>query len=107
MRMVIGLGLVIGSLAWVPSAEAARCKKGQVYRPSMGICQSKQAAIREGVYRRSSGAGRRSKVRAPKAKPPVARTTAPQTDWIVDYHYHVNDWAIRNRQQIIKHAEGL
>ena len=107
MKLVIGLGIVIGSLVWVPSAEAARCKKGQVYRPSMGICQSKQAAIREGVYRRSSGAGRRSKVRAPKPKPPLVKTIAPQTDWIVDYHYHVNDWAIRNRLQIIKHAESL
>ena len=107
MKLVIGLGLVIGALAWVPSAEAARCKAGQVYRISTGVCQPKREAIREGVYRRHSGAGRRAKVKKPKAKRAPVAVVAPQTNWIVDYHHHVNDWALRNRAAIIKHAEGL
>lgn len=105
MKMVIGLGLVIGSLLWVPSAEAARCKKGQVYRPSLGVCQSKQAAVRAGVYRRSSGAARRSKIRPPKPKPApviIQQPAQTQSNWIVDYYTHVNDWAVKNRNSIIR-----
>jgi len=107
MKLVISLGIIVGVLAWAPAAEAARCKKGQVYRPSIGICQPKREAIREGVYRRSSGAGRRAKVKKPKVKRAPVVVTAPQTNWIIDYYQHVNDWAVKNRAAIIKHAEGL
>lgn len=36
------------------AAEAARCPLGEIYRPSRGVCVSKQQAIQAGVYRGAS-----------------------------------------------------
>jgi hypothetical protein len=44
-------GVFYGVISASSPAEAARCKQGQIYRPSLGVCQSKAAAIRQGVYR--------------------------------------------------------
>jgi hypothetical protein len=33
------------------AAEAARCAKGSIWRPSLGVCQSKARAAQAGVYR--------------------------------------------------------
>ncbi|MBX9760675.1 MAG: hypothetical protein K2Y29_17985 [Beijerinckiaceae bacterium] len=32
-------------------ADAARCKQGSIYRPSIGVCVSKASAQRAGIYR--------------------------------------------------------
>src|SRR6476661_348746 len=37
------------------AAQAARCPLGEIYRPSRGVCVSKQRAIQAGVYRGSAG----------------------------------------------------
>lgn len=37
------------------AAQAARCPLGEIYRPSRGVCVSKQQAIQAGVYRGSAG----------------------------------------------------
>jgi hypothetical protein len=51
--MIWGAAILAAALtALAPAAaEAARCPKGQIYRVSHGICQSKATAIRQGVYR--------------------------------------------------------
>jgi hypothetical protein len=36
------------------AAQAARCPLGEIYRPSRGVCVSKQQAIQAGVYRESA-----------------------------------------------------
>jgi hypothetical protein len=90
--------LVFGSGA----AEAARCSKGKIYRPSLGVCQSKQTAIRQGVYR-----PRPKAVRVRQVQPPRARTTEPAPGWVAEYHQHVQDWVEKNRASLIRHAEGL
>lgn len=98
--LAIGVGafLLIGSNA----AEAARCPQGKIYRPSMGVCQSKQAAIRDGAYR-----SRPKKVRVKYVRPPKAKTVKPSPNPIVDYHRHVQSWADRNRASIIRSLEHI
>ena len=98
--LAIGVGAIL--MFGAGAAEAARCSKGKVYRPSLGVCQNKQVAIRQGVYRPRPKA---AKVR--HVQPPRANTTEPAPDWVADYHQHVQDWVERNRASLIKHAEGL
>ena len=98
--LAIGLG---AALMFGPgAAEAARCPQGKIYRPSLGVCQTKQAAIRQGVYR-----PRPKAVKVRYAKPPRARTVRPGPNWIIDYHNHVQGWADRNRASIIRSLEHI
>ena len=85
--------LVIGSSA----AEAARCPLGKVYRPTQGVCQSKQAAIRQGVYRPKTN-------RVPRA---TTRPSSGAAHPDVVFHNHLHDWVVRNRQRLIRHGESL
>lgn len=57
-------------------AEAARCAKGLVYRPSINVCVSKASAIRAGIYR--ARIVKRAPVKQRAKKPPVEHaSTAP------------------------------
>lgn len=101
MKRLLAIGvtgfIVFGSGA----AEAARCPLGQIYRSSAGVCQSKQAAIRQGVYRP------RPKAASAYGRPPRARTVPPGPNWIIEYDRHVQAWAAKNRNSIIKSMEGM
>jgi hypothetical protein len=61
----------IGALLLVSAspAEAARCAKGKIYRPSIGACQSKATAARQGVRVRYAKASIRHRYK----RPPVRR----------------------------------
>lgn len=69
-------------------ADAARCKSGQVFRPSAGACVSKASAIRAGVYRpqyAKASTRHRYKRQAPRrssrvelARLPRAQAVAPR-----------------------------
>lgn len=77
--------LIAGTLllALAPAAEAAaRCKPGQIYRTTQGVCISKATAIRQGVYKP------RRKARRTKAS----------------FASHVKRWAERNRAIIVAHT---
>lgn len=110
-RSVYGLVLAAATvLVWVPSAEAARCRYGQIYRPSLGICQSKQTAARQGMYR--SKANRvpiaRKKTAYPRRVPSAhTRSSSGAADSGVQYHDHVQGWVKRNREFLIRHGESL
>lgn len=75
--MKIRLAILAGAafLALPTAAEAARCAKGSIYRPSVGVCVSKASAIRAGIYR-PRHAKASIKHRA-KKRPPVERASAP------------------------------
>jgi hypothetical protein len=74
MRAVL-LVLALAAGLYALPAEAARCPSGQVYRPSVGVCQSKAAAARQGVYKpRVARASIRHRLkRAPAPRPRVTR----------------------------------
>ncbi len=59
-------------------AQAARCPLGEIFRPSRGICVTKEKAIQAGIYH---GAGRvqasQSREAAPVADAETASVTAP------------------------------
>lgn len=120
-RILLGVGAaILGLVVWVPSADAARCRLGQVYRPSIGVCQSKQVAARQGVYwprakKRVKKVHRRSVRHVVRVPRKVGGSLAPLPDRIpsgsanpaVWFHYHLQDWVDRNRQMLIRHGEGL
>jgi hypothetical protein len=72
MTRTIIIAAGIATAAWlVPApAEAARCPQGSIYRQSHGVCQSRQAAVRQGIRIYSKASIRK------KRKPPV-RARAP------------------------------
>ena len=81
--------------AWLaPSAaDAARCKQGQIYRPSQGVCVSKVSAMRAGIYRpRVAKASIRHRVKKPPAKHAQGLPVLA-----CDYRCEVVLWAAKNR----------
>lgn len=89
-KLVYACCIVVGAALPTGSAEAARCKQGYIYRPSVGVCQTKAAAARQGI--------RTKRYVKRVIKRPVPRLT---------YQQHVEQWAKRNRTAIIKKLEGL
>jgi hypothetical protein len=71
LAVIIATGAAAAWLIPAP-AEAARCPQGSVYRQSHGVCQSKTAALRQGIRIYS-----RAEPRRIKRKPPVQRARAP------------------------------
>lgn len=59
-------------------AQAARCPLGEIYRPSRGICVSKEKAIQAGIYR---GAGQAQASRS-RDGVSVVEATNSQTDLV-------------------------
>jgi hypothetical protein len=82
-------------------AEAARCKQGQVLRASLGVCVSKAAAIRAGVYKP------RVKKRPPAIrKSRIARSVAPAIPSLrvtpqIQHEIHVRTWLTAERRRMI------
>ena len=94
--MTRSLLLAAALAAWLaPSAaEAARCKQGQIYRPSQGVCVSKAAAQRAGIYRpRVAKASIRHRVK----KPAIRRAASGVPVLACDYRCEVALWAAKNR----------
>jgi hypothetical protein len=56
-------------------AQAARCPLGEIYRPSRGICVTKEKAIQAGIYR---GAGQAQASRSREAAPVVEAADAEE-----------------------------
>lgn len=53
MRAAILAATLVGYLASiVPAGARSRCVLGQIWRPSIGTCQSRAVAARAGVYKR-------------------------------------------------------
>lgn len=83
---IIAAVIATGAAAFYPApAEAARCKKGYIYRPSQGVCQHrasyiKQTRVRHNRYRvkRERPVKKTPVIRA-KAAPAV--TVAPTPMW--------------------------
>lgn len=95
MRCLILAPAIIAAAILAPvEAEAARCAKGKIYRPTQGMCQSKQAAIRQGVRVYSRASIRQKRVR--RAALPV----------VITYENHVYNWAYDNRDVIEKTTPG-
>jgi hypothetical protein len=84
-RLVYACCIAVGAALPTGGAEAARCKQGYIYRPSVGVCQTKAAAVRQGVYRK----------RVVKRK---ARPAAPVM-------LPVETWAVRYKTRITRYAE--
>ena len=76
MRGIIIASALAGAafLALPMEAEAARCKQGKIYRPSLGICMGKQTAARQGVRVRHAKASIRHRYK----RPPVKRASNVQ-----------------------------
>lgn len=70
----LAVGTMAGLLAPSEPAAAARCPLGQIYRPSLSICVSKDKAIAAGVYRAQAIASREAKAELtlrPKPRPQI------------------------------------
>ena len=79
--------LALALLLTPAPADAARCASGQIWRPSLGVCQSKAAAYRAGLRPVK-------RIKAVKHKPrPVVRVT---------YENHVWNWVEANRAELIR-----
>lgn len=77
------------------SAEAARCKQGAIYRPSVGACVSKQSAMHAGIYRPRVA---KASIRHRAKKPPVIKRAARKLPVLAcDYRCEVSLWAAKNR----------
>lgn len=84
-----------GALLLAPSAaDAARCPKGLIYRPSLGVCQTIAAAQRAGL--------RVSYVRVKKVK--RARPAPRQPVYRVTFENMVWNYVEANRQMLIDTA---
>ena len=79
--------LLLALLLTPAPADAARCASGQIWRTSLGVCQSKAAAYRDGLRPVA-------KLKRPKARKarPVVRVT---------YENHVWNYVYDNRQMLI------
>lgn len=101
MRGILLMAAGAAALAWampVP-AEAARCAKGSIYRPSLGVCQAKAKAP-AGVYRtryarasirhRTKRAKPVKAVRVMHAAAPAPVVTASPAPVASPMHYSVN-----------------
>lgn len=80
--------LALALLLTPAPADAARCASGQIWRPSLGVCQTKAAAYRAGLRPVK-------RIKAIKHKPrprPVVRVT---------YRDHVFNYVWDNRQMLI------
>jgi hypothetical protein len=81
--------LALALLLTPAPADAARCASGKIWRPSLGVCQSKAAAYRAGFR-----PVKRVKVVKHKPRPrPVLRVT---------YRDHVWSWVEHNRAELIR-----
>jgi len=98
MKIVL-LAVPLLMLAHAP-ADAARCAYGKVYRPSLGVCQSKAAAQRAGVYRPRYAAVRLKH----RVKHRVKKLRRPRIVVVETYADHVWNWAYTNRQMLIETA---
>lgn len=97
MKRLTYIAAAIASFAFfspLQPAEAARCAYGKVYRPSIGVCQHKAAAVRAGVYRPRYA---KASVRHRYKRPPVRRAALPV---VVTFEHHVYNWAYDNRRLI-------
>jgi hypothetical protein len=56
-------------------AQAARCPLGEIYRPSRGVCVTKEKAIQAGIYRGSS----QTHASAPREAAPVVEAADADT----------------------------
>jgi hypothetical protein len=66
-------GMFYGVIAGgATAADAARCKQGQVYRPSIGVCQSKATAARQGVRSKRYA---RASIKHRYKRPPLKRAS--------------------------------
>lgn len=76
--LAIVLGSIILAGASSSPADAARCKYGQIYRPSLETCMSKASAMRAGIFRARPSKARKARV-APRqvARPVVALLPKP------------------------------
>lgn len=98
-------GLFYGAIAGgATSAEAARCKQGMIYRPSVGVCVSKASAMRAGVYRaRYAKASLKHRYKRParsnvqKAQIAPAAIPSLRCDEICQLHINLASWVQRNR----------
>ncbi|MDP2358698.1 MAG: hypothetical protein Q8M31_21945 [Beijerinckiaceae bacterium] len=83
------------------AAEAARCKQGQIYRVSQGVCVSKASAIRAGVYRP------RVKKRAPSIRNSrIDRSIAPAIASLrvtpqIQHEINLRAWLTAERRRMI------
>lgn len=96
-------------LGTVTEAEArSRCPLGKIYRPSQGVCQSKAAAIRQGVYRPRKAKRVRSYQRA-RSRPQEApiRAAVIERDSVPDlpvdakarFHLELHKWLTPERRR--------
>lgn len=81
-------------------AEAARCPQGQIYRVTQGVCVSKAAAIRQGIYKprrvNRVRSVRRAAPRPPRAVRSIAISQSRQLK------IELLAWAQRNRAWIVE-----
>jgi hypothetical protein len=81
MRLLMIGTAFAAAYAFMPvTAEAAKCRYGQIYRPSLGICQAKGTKAAKAVYRpRAAYRAPKYRVRLPaRQRAIVARTEAIQ-----------------------------
>jgi hypothetical protein len=78
----------------VEAAPGARCAKGKIYRPSLGVCQNASVAARQGVRIKRKPSIRYNRPRAIAHK--------PQSTARVTYRDHVWNWVEINRSELIR-----
>lgn len=84
-KLTMVCAVMFGAALPTGGAEAARCKQGYIYRSSIGVCQTKATAIRQGI--RIKRYTKRSAVR-------------------LTYQQHVEQWVKRNRKMLIRRIGG-
>jgi hypothetical protein len=81
--IIIAAGI---AAAWaIPApAEAARCPAGNIYRVTHGVCVSKSAASKQGIYkpRKAKASTRHRHRRTPVYRPPVQLPKQAQTELV-------------------------
>jgi len=78
MRSILSLTIILAAFP----AEAARCPSGLIYRPSLGVCQTKAQVYRAGLR-------------------PVARLKARPKPVKITYENHLWNWVEANRAELI------
>jgi hypothetical protein len=74
----IGTPAALAALLFVAGsgvAQAARCPLGEIYRPSRGVCVTKEKAIQAGIYRGSS----QTQASAPREAAPAVEAADADT----------------------------
>lgn len=97
---IVAMYAALAVAAYSATAEAARCAKGKIYRPSIGVCQDGAIADRQGVRVKSRFYRPRvyRKALRPTPRPAIVRPR-------ITYRDHVWKWVEANRSELIRTYE--